>query len=103
MTAMARIRSRRKPNLRLVGAGDGTPRHAGIVKLMELDWVVEVWTFFDWDQLAECERPAVDNAIMLPGLGFVAIRVPLSWAEREDVLDVQMQAKRQWKDERGLD
>jgi hypothetical protein len=102
MTAMARIRPRRKPRLRLVGEHDAT-RHAGIMTLAGQDWVVEGWTIGEYDGLAECERPEQGSAILLPGLGFVAVRVPLSWMEREDVLDVQMQAKRLWKDERGLD
>jgi hypothetical protein len=103
MTAMARIKPRRKPRLRLIGAGDDATRHAGIMTLAGSDWVVECWTFAEFDALAECERPEQGSAILLPGLGFVAVRVPLSWMEREDVLDVQMQARRQWRDERGLE
>jgi hypothetical protein len=103
MTAMARIRPRRKPRLRLVGAEHDATRHAGIIQLAGSEWVVECWTFGEFDGLAECERPAMENAILLPGLGFVAVRVPLSWMEREDVQDVELQARRQWKDERGLD
>jgi hypothetical protein len=103
MTAMARTRSHRKPRLRIVGAEHDAIRHAGIMTLAGSDWVVEAWTTREFDALAECERPEQGSAILLPGLGFVAVRVPLSWMEREDVLDVQMQAKRQWKNERGLE
>jgi hypothetical protein len=101
MTTMARIKPRRKPRLRLVGE-DGATRHANIMTLAGQDWVVEAWTFLEYDALAECERPEQGSAILLPGLGFVAVRVPLSWMEREDILDMQRQAKEQ-RDERGSD
>ena len=103
MSAAPRLRSRRRPTLRVVAGALDTTRHARLWSndITLTPYVIEVWTFAEWDRMPERERPEWYD--ILPGIGFLAVRKPHGRLEQEDIKDVCRQAWAAFRTERGLD
>lgn len=85
-----RLHSRRRPRLRVVGTPSPTTRHATVVTIAGVNHVVEVWTFAELETLAKAEKP--ERAWLIPGLGWMVVRLPDRAHEIEDIVDVRAQA-----------
>src|SRR5262249_53865283 len=83
--ATSRLRSRRRPRLRVVGTAPHPGRHESVVRELNTPFILRVWTFEEWERLAESERPEMIN--MLPGIGVCTLDV--TDEDDEEALDVQ--------------
>lgn len=88
---MARTYTRRRPRLKVVAHSlQDAERHVtclaqkvagGLAR--DKNFIIEVWTFAEWDRLHPSERP--ENAAFLPGVGHVELRLDVPEEEYEDI------------------
>lgn len=97
-----RYRSRRRPALRVVGGERDPYRHCVPLELKGLEpMLLEVMTFDEWNALP---APVADRyrdgsrlgPWILPGLGFMFVRWPISASELADAKDECQQAHEDW-------
>jgi hypothetical protein len=96
-----RLKSRRLPSLRVVSAAADAARHESFFKVHSCQRILQLWTFEEWDRLADAERPK-GGKYMLPGVGIFHLRTPKDDDEAVDVTDVCKQATAAYWAERGL-
>lgn len=87
-----RLRSRRRPALRVVG-GELPPRRANVFRIHNVEYVVEVLTFEEFDALPLALRPDPKTLHFLPGCGWAVLRLPITRDEVADLIDVARQAQ----------
>lgn len=102
MSLATRLVSRRKPALRLVADDAYAQRHMSVVDVCTFERIVEVITFDEYDRMRPKDRPNVKGAYVLPGLGLMWVRRPISDHEKEDVIDVASQAVKLFEMQRDM-
>jgi hypothetical protein len=88
------IRSRRRASIRVVGTEAFGTRHATVVQYANGPFVLEVFTFEEYSRFPRELIPSETSIFILPGLGWLTIRRPLSELEKADIDDVCARAKR---------
>lgn len=94
-----RFRPRRRPVLKLVASEDPGNRHVCAAGILNFQWIVEVWTFAEWEACPDALTP--ESFYTLPGIGFMDIRRSSSETEYADARDVSRQAYVQYYSARG--
>lgn len=89
-----RLKSRRRPRLRLVGEGNPSNWHAANVTVMNFKYVLEVFTIDEWLAFPEDQRPRCP--IVIPGIGLAMFRDPVSRIEPADIADIENQQLEEW-------